>query len=206
MSPRWLAQLLLALSACAAKQPWHQAMAPGSEVFVDVLPRSAEVRLDGRTLGRGSFSVPLGTGPAALEVMAQGFEREVRVLDPRRQVGERVGVALRPIAFGEGRKLDADEPTGLASAAAALLRRGSAAHAVEYAERAAELAPQWPEAHRILGLALRKMPQTRQIRIRAAQELSAYLASAPDATDRIDITRAIEELRGDISIPVRGSD
>jgi len=197
MRPRLLSLALLTLACAPAKQPWA---APRPEVLVDVLPRSAEIRINGALVGTGPTVLSLAAEPAAVEVLAPGFEKGAATLDPRLHAGGRVGVVLRPIAFGDGRRLDIDDAPGLTIAGAWLLRAGQAAEAAGYAERAVELAPSGAQARRVLGLSLERLGQKK----RAAVELSQYLQlSPPDAPDREQIEAAVARLRGDIAFPER---
>jgi predicted Zn-dependent protease len=195
--------LLLLAAACApARESWRQAVPQRPEVLVEVLPQDAEVRVRGEPVGVGARPVEVGPEPTPVTVVAAGFEKADLRLTAQ-QAGSRVGVALRPLGFGAGRALDLDDPLGLSSASSALLRQGKVAEALQYAERAAELAPKLGVARRALGLALLKAPPSRRNRERAVQELSAYLTSAGEAADRRHIERVVEGLRGDISIDPR---
>jgi predicted Zn-dependent protease len=187
----------LAAACTPARQPWSEAVAARPEVFVDVLPRDAEVRVDGAYLGRGSVALPLGSGPSRVMVRAQGFETRVVEVDPRVHAGARLGVVLRPAGFGEGRRLEIDDAAGLAAAGAWLLREGKVAEAAWYAERAVEAAPSTPQPRKVLGLALVKQGK----KGRAAQELSYYIQYAPQAPDRDEIEVLVARLRGDIAFP-----
>jgi len=191
---------LLAVAACAGGRPSLRDVAGSPEVYVDVLPRSARLELDGRTLGKGPLAVQLPAGPGTLRASAPGFVAAELRLDPATS-GPRAGLALRPEGFGSARTLHMDEPGGLAAASAMLLKKGEAAEAVEYAERAVDLAPSAAAPNRALGMALLRQPSDRKRRERAAQALSAYLAAAPDAPDRAEVAETVSRLRGDFSIP-----
>jgi tetratricopeptide (TPR) repeat protein len=200
MAPRIPAVLLLAAASCAAeKQSWREALPSRTEVFVDVLPRKAEVRVDGAVSGSGPHFITLGEAPVALEVAAPGFDAARVQVDPH-VAGGRVGVALRPAGWGAGRKVDIDEPLVLVAASQVLLRAGQAPEAADYAERAVELGPQLPTPRRALGMALAKLGK----RSRAAQELSQYLQLTPAAADRAEVERLVGRLRGDMSIRLPG--
>jgi tetratricopeptide (TPR) repeat protein len=192
--------LLLALAACSGGRPTLRDVAAPPEVLVDVLPRSALLQLEGRSLGNGSMAVPLPAGPARLRISAPGFHPAEIGLDPAAPAG-RAGVALRPEGFGAARTLHIDEPGGLAAASVFLLRQGRAPEALEYAERAVDLAPAAAAPNRALGMALLELPSDRKRQERAAQALSAYLAAAPDAPDRGEVAATVSRLRGDFSIP-----
>jgi len=160
---------------------------------VEVLPRDAEVWVDGGPLGRGAHEVAV-RDPGHVYVFrasAAGFADAERAVPGAEAAGARVGLALRPLGLGAGARLDLDEPGGLASAAAALLRDGRASDALDYAARAGELAPRAPAVHRLLGDAHRQLGH----RQRAAREYEQYLQEAPDARDRDEVERAVEELR-----------
>jgi predicted Zn-dependent protease len=190
------ALLLLAVASCAAgKQPWREAVPLRTEVYVEVLPRNAEVRVDGAAAGTGSRALTLGDREVTLDVAAPGFDPVQVTVDPH-VAGRRVGVALRPAGWGAGRTVDIDEPLVLVAASQVLLRAGRAIEAAEYAERAAEMGPQLPTPRRALGMALAKLGK----RNRAAQELSQYLQLSPAAADRAEVERLVARLRGDMSI------
>jgi len=197
---RALLPLALALAACGGRGPSLRDVAAPPEVFVDVLPRGAELQLDGRSLGRGPMAVPLPAGPGRLRAVAPGFDPGEIRLDPAARAA-RAGIALRPDGFGTARLLHIDEPGGLAAASALLLKRGQTAEALDYAERAAELAPSAAAPNRALGMALMRAPLDRKRKERAAQAFSAYLAAAPDAPDRAEVAELVSRLRGDFSIP-----
>ncbi len=199
MSPtsRAVALLCASLLACAArKEAWRQAP---PEVFVDLVPRAARLSVDGASLGTGAHTVPV-PDPAHLYVFraeAPGFASGERAVEGAKLAGSRLGLVLRPSGFGEARRLDLDDGSGLAAAAALLQRGGGHALALEYAERAVEVSPEAPLGHRVLGEAAQATGQ----RKRAVQELSTYLQLAPDAPDRRAVARRVEELRGDLTIP-----
>src|SRR5574342_1302672 len=74
VSPHRLALAAAALASCApAKQAWSEAAPPRPEVFLDVLPRDAEGRLDGVPVGQGPITLKLGDARARVEVKAAGF-------------------------------------------------------------------------------------------------------------------------------------
>ena len=194
---RAAAVLCASLLACAARKEAWRGVAP--EVFVDVVPRAAQLSVDGAPVGLGAHTVPVPDARHVyvLRAAAPGFAPRERSAEGERLAGARVGLVLRPEGFGEGRPLDLDEGSGLAAAASLLQRSGRAAAALEYAERAVEVSPEVPLGHRVLGEAAQALGQ----RKRAVQELSAYLQLAPDAPDRRAVERRVEELRGDITIP-----
>ncbi|HUK67069.1 MAG TPA: tetratricopeptide repeat protein [Anaeromyxobacteraceae bacterium] len=183
--------------ACAAhKQAWY---APVPEVLVEVLPQRADLFVDGAPAGPAGHPVPL-PDPAHVYVFRatlSGFLPLQVSLDGSSLSGARLGLVLRPEGYGQARRLDFDDAPGLAAAAALLERRGSHADALEYAERAAELSPELPQARRVLGDAAFALGKRR----RAVAEYSAYLSLAPDAPDRALVEARVEKLRGDMTIP-----
>ncbi len=186
------------VSACAtSKQSWRETAPP--EVFVEVLPRSAQLVLDGRPLGAGSraVAVPDPGHVYVFQARAPGFGAAERSAEGARLGGARLGIVLRPDGFGAARLLDLDDAGGLAQASALLERRGQHREAVEYAEHAVELAPEAPAPRRVLGAALMALGDQR----RAIQEYSTYIQLAPDARDRRDVERLVAKLRGDVTIP-----
>jgi tetratricopeptide (TPR) repeat protein len=195
-----LALAALSLAACAQRQRFEDANAP--EGLVEVLPRSAVVEVDGVVLGPGSRTLPVHDRGAThrLSARAPGFEPiEVRV-PASLLAGGRVGLVLRPAGFGVARPLELDEPSGLASAAALLLRHGRADEAAQYAARAAEVAPNAPAPRRILGDAWLAAGR----RDLAVREYATWLTLAPaDDPARPEVERRVSELRGDIDVPAR---
>jgi tetratricopeptide (TPR) repeat protein len=197
-SCRLAAAALVAAAACATpKQSWNETTPP--EVFVEVLPHAAELAVDGAPLGPGARTVPV---PDAQHVYvfraaARGFAPAERSGPGAKLAGARLGLVLRPDGFGAARRLDMDEPSGLTAAAALLERAGQHEAALQYAERAVELAPDAALPRRVLGDAYRATGKRRQ----AIQEYSAYLQYAPDAPDRAQIEGEVEHLRGDMTIP-----
>jgi tetratricopeptide (TPR) repeat protein len=191
------ALLLACAAACAArKEAWRQAP---PEVFVDVVPRAAQLSVDGAPLGMGAHTVPV-PDPAHVYVFraaAPGFAPRQREGVGSRLVGARLDLVLRPDGFGEARRLDLDDGSSLSLAASLLERQGKHAAALEYAERAVEVSPEVPLGHRVLGEAAQALGQ----RKRAIQEFSTYLQLATDAPDRRAVEGKVERLRGDLTIP-----
>jgi tetratricopeptide (TPR) repeat protein len=185
------------LLACAArKEPWRQ---PPPEVFVDVVPRAAQLSVDGAPMGAGPHTVPV-PDPVhryVFRAAAPGFAPGERAAEGSRLAGARLGLVLRPQGFGEARPLDLDDGSSVAAAASLLERTGKHLLAQEYAERAVEASPEAALGHRVLGEASQALGQ----RKRAIQELSTYVELAPDAPDRSAVARRVEELRGDLTIP-----
>jgi hypothetical protein len=201
MPPRVAPALaLVALAAACGGQRQRLDEVHGPEGLVEVLPRDAFVEVDGVPLGPGARTVAIRDPRLEHRVVARapGFETlEVRV-PASLLLGGRVGLVLRPVGFGVGRRLELDEPSGLTSAAALLLRAGLEREAAEYAGRAAEVAPEAPAPRRVLADAMLRLGR----RNRAVQEYSAYLALAPpEAPDRPEVERRVEQLRGDIGLP-----
>jgi tetratricopeptide (TPR) repeat protein len=195
-SPRYAALLALLLACAAPKEAWHQ---DPPQVFVDVVPRAAQLSVDGRLVGTGAHTVPV-PDPArvyAFRATAPGFAPRERAGEGARLAGARLDLVLRPEGFGEARRLDLDDGSSLAAAAALLQRTGQHHAALEYAERAVEVSPEVALGHRVLGEAAEALGQ----RKRAIQEYSTYLQLATDAKDRTAIERKVERLRGDLTIP-----
>jgi tetratricopeptide (TPR) repeat protein len=141
-----------ALFACAGAHAAGAGRAP--EVLVEVLPRGAEVELDGRSVGRGGGTVAAPVGAAhVLRVTAPGFVAEERAL-PADLDGSRVGAALRPDGLAGDGAIDLEDAPALAAAAELLVAQRSARDARDYAERAATADPALPVAQRVLGDAL----------------------------------------------------
>jgi tetratricopeptide (TPR) repeat protein len=190
----------LALSCAATpRQTWTDTTPP--EVLVEVLPRDARVVLDGVALGPGAraVAVPEPERRYRFSVSAQGFVSVEREGEGARLAGSRLGIALRPEGFGSARPLELDDGEGLAAAAALLERRGAHRQALEYAERAVEAAPEVALGQRVLGDAARALGQRR----RAIDGYSAYLRLAPEAPDRDAVASRLEELRGDVALPLQ---
>jgi tetratricopeptide (TPR) repeat protein len=190
----------LALSCAAApRQTWHETTPP--EVLVEVLPRAALVALDGVALGLGArtVAVPDPGRRYRFRVSAQGFVPAEREGEGAQLAGARLGIALRPEGFGSARPLELDDGEGLAAAAALLERRGAHRPALEYAERAAEAAPEVALGQRVLGDAASALGQRR----RAIDGYSAYLRLAPEAPDRVAVAARLEALRGDVALPLQ---
>jgi len=192
-----LALLVTCAAGCAApKEAWRQSP---PEVFVDVVPRAAQLSVDGALLGRGSHTVPVPDRAHVyvFHAAAPGFAPRQRKGEGAQLAGTRLDLVLRPDGFGEARRLDLDDGAGLAAAASLLERRGQHLTALEYAERAVEVGPEVPLGHRVLGEAAQALGQ----RKRAIQEYSTYLRLAPDASDRGAVEQKVEKLRGDLTIP-----
>jgi len=77
--------LALAAAGCAAeRQPWRETVQP--EVFVEVLPRSAELWVDGAPLGPGSRTVRVPDAEAttaACAYLVGPVDRRWRIADKR---------------------------------------------------------------------------------------------------------------------------
>ena len=200
LRPALMAAAALALSCAAApRQTWHDTTPP--EVLLEVLPRAAQVALDGVALGPGAraVAVPDPARRYRFRVSAQGFVPVEREGEGARLAGSRLGIALRPEGFGSARPLELDDGEGLAAAAALLERRGAHRQALDYAERAVEVAPEVALGQRVLGEAARALGQRR----RAIDGYSAYLRLAPEAPDRDAVASRLEELRGDVAVPLQ---
>jgi tetratricopeptide (TPR) repeat protein len=198
-SLHWRLAVLAAAAACAGPRERSDALGP-PELLVEVLPRSAEVAIDGQPLGRGGRAVPApSTGAHVLRVSADGYEPLERPLPDGGLAGLRVAAALRPAGFGSARMLDYDEPEGLALAAAFLARSGRPEDAIAYADRAVAIDGKVALAHRALGDARAALGDGR----RAVPSWAEYLRLAPDAPDAAAVAGRIEAVRGDITLPER---
>jgi tetratricopeptide (TPR) repeat protein len=166
---------------------------PPPEVLVEVLPRDARVRLDGRALGAGSGTRPAPpAGEHVLAVEAEGYEALERLLPDEELAGARVAAALRPLGL-VAPALDYDDAEGLVAASEFLSAAGDARDAADYARRAVVLAPRLPAARRALGDALARLGDRRG----AADEYEEYLRLAPGAPDAAALGRWIDAARGE---------
>ena len=186
----------LALAACAGqKESWRSL---GAELSIEVLPRNADVSLDGEPVGHGARSRP---NPEAgrryrVRATAAGFEPLEIEVDGSRLSGGQTVLVLRPVGFGSQRRLDAGDPAGLAQAAMTLLRAGRLDDASEYASRSLDLGDT-ALAHKVLGGVYAGRGDRRQ----AALHYGEYLALAPDAPDARQVEAEIARMRGDVAIP-----
>jgi tetratricopeptide (TPR) repeat protein len=189
--------LAVGLTACAAeKQPFRSAMEP--QLRLEVLPTGALIELDGIGVGRGSCSTPAPEpGEHVLVVSADGFEPVERQLSRGSLDGVRVGVVLRPEGFGGTRRLDYDEPTGLAVAGAALQKAGRHRDAHDFAARAAALDGRLPLAQRVLGDALAALGR----RDEARAAWGRYLFLQPDAPDAAEVEKRMMQGRATFDMP-----
>jgi hypothetical protein len=162
------------------------------ELLVEVLPRSAEILLDGHPVQRGGGILPAPDAEAehVLSFRAEGYEPEEQVLPAGSAAGARVGAALRPAGFG-GAPIDFEDAPALAEAAEFLVAEGHPEDGEAYAARAVAIAPRAPLAHRALGSARSRLGDPRA----AADEWSEYLRLAPGAPDGVQVSRWIEEAR-----------
>lgn len=185
--------LALALAAgCGASRRGAPDEARPTEVLVEVLPRAADVTLDGVPLGPGSRSLAAPReGEHVLAVAAEGYEPSTRELPEGDLAGARVAEALRPIGFAAARALDYDDAEGLALAAAFLAERGVARDSADYAERALALEPGLALAHRVRGDALARLGDV----ARAADAWAEYLRLAPEAPDAGAVAERLEAAR-----------
>jgi tetratricopeptide (TPR) repeat protein len=194
------ALLALLAAACGGPRAERFEDVAGAEGLVQVLPSGAHLEVDGVPLGPGSRAVPVRdpTRVHRVRASAAGFQPHEVEVPAQELAGGRVGLALRPEGFGSARTLSYDEPSGLSAAAALLLRAGRSQDALEYAQRAAELAPDAAPPRRVLGDAWLRLGRPE----RAIPEYSAYLAAAPpDAPDRREVEDRLSRLRGDIALP-----
>lgn len=189
----------LAAAACGGPRQASWESQAGARVSVQVLPRQATVEMDGRPLSAGGESQALRAGARhRLRAWADGFDPLQVEVEGDRVAGQTVFLVLRPRGFGSERRLEAGEPSGLALAAARLLRAERLDDAVDYAEQSLA-AGEGALAHKVLGAAhARKGSSALSIR-----HYSAYLALAPDAPDAAEVRRVVEAARGDISLPAR---
>lgn len=165
------------------------------QVLIEVLPRSAEVLVDGQVLGRGSLTAPADradTRGHLLAVRAPGFVAEEIAVPEGGLAGRCVAVALRPEGFG-GARLDPEDAPALVAAAAFLLASAHPADAADYAVRARDAAPRLAMAHRILGDARQRMGDGRG----AVAAWTEYLRLAPGAADGPEVARRLEATRAE---------
>ena len=191
----------LSNGACATWSSQPRREVEPLEALVEVLPRDAELWVDGVAAGRGARTVPVPDPDHVyvISAAAPGFAPEQRGGEGALLAGARIGIVLRPEGFTRHLRLELDEPAGLTAAGAALLRAGRPAQAADYGARAAELAPDEPAPHRLLADAYRAAGD----RVRAAREYAIYLLLAPDAPDREEVERQVERLRVDVQLPGR---
>jgi hypothetical protein len=193
-----LALLAVTVGGCRGPGARAAALRP-PEVLVEVLPRSAQVELDGRPIGAGGGAIP---SPAAadehvLRVSADGYEPEERVLPAGSLDGERIAAALRPRGSGIARAIDYDDGPALAAAAGWLAESGDPRDAAEYAERAIAVDPGIAVAHRSLGDARRRAGDEEG----AVAAWAEYLRRAPGAADAAEVERRMEAVRRGVRIP-----
>ncbi len=149
---RWGAALAIPLVACAGTPAHPVAAAAQPEVLVEVLPGRAELRVDGRLVGRGGcvLAVPDPAHTYRIAASAPGFDPAERAERGAQLDGARIGLVLRPAGMPGTRAIDPDDAQALATAAEVLLAQGQDATASEYARRAVALAPSLPAARRVL--------------------------------------------------------
>ncbi len=149
---RWGAALAIPLVACAATPTHPDLAAAQPEVLVEVLPGRAELRVDGRLVGRGGcvLAVPDPAHTYRIAASAPGFDPAERAERGAQLDGARIGLVLRPAGMPGTREIDPDDAQALASAAEVLLGRGEDSAAGEYARRAVALAPNLAAARRVL--------------------------------------------------------
>jgi hypothetical protein len=192
-----LAAAVSLVTSCASTPPatWSTVRPP--EAYVEALPPSAVISVDGVEVGKGSvsFPVPDDTRTYTLRATAPGFEPFVLAVPGTTLAGTRIDVVLRPEGFGSQRKLAAGEPVGLLQAAIALLRAGRAADALAFAQ-ASLAAGESPQGHKVAGDAWRKLGN----REMAVKEWSLYLSLVPDAPDRKAIEQSVASTRRDIEM------
>src|SRR5512137_3021973 len=93
-------------AACASTPPatWSTVRPP--EAYVETLPPSAVVSVDGVEVGKGSVSFPVSdeSRTYALRATAAGFEPLDLPLPGAKLAGTRIELVLRPEGFGSQRK------------------------------------------------------------------------------------------------------
>jgi len=186
---------LVALAPPPQKQSWESVDTP--DVRAEFLPRSAQIEVDGKVLGRGYvlLQVPDPKRALRVRVTAAGFEPEERVVEAGRIVNKQFFLALRPAGFDQ--KLDARDPAGMARAASALWKAGRADDAADYAQ-ASLGAGNTPLANRILGEVWRR----RGDRDQAVRYFTMYLSLIENPPDGPEIKAWLMQDRpGDITIP-----
>jgi tetratricopeptide (TPR) repeat protein len=183
------------LNGCARRQPWEDLRTP--EAFIELLPPRALLEMDGRPLGRGAAAPPVPDRARRyrLSARADGYEPLELEISGEKLAGGPLLLVLRPAGFGSQRRLDADDPTGLAQAASTLQRAGRLDDAILYAQRALSLS-EVPLAHKVLGAAYLAKGRKNE----AARHYSAYLSLVPDAPDAAEIAAAVAKARGDLTI------
>ncbi len=195
--------LLLAVSGLAplaalagpAKETWDSVMKP--EAKVEVLPHSALVEVDGTARGRGFATLDVSDPKRKFRVRAaaEGFETEDVVVEGGSIADRWFFVALRPVGFGSGRRLDPRDAPSMAQAAAALWRAGRVDDAAEYAEQSIR-GGNTALANRVLGDVWRR----RGNRDRAVQHYAMYLSLADNPPDAEEIKAWVSQVKGDITI------
>ncbi len=190
-----LALALLAGCASPPRATWSTVRP--AEAYVETLPPSALIAVNGVEVGKTplSFGVPDEGAQYALRATAPGFEPLETRFPGKRLAGTRIELVLRPEGFGSQRQLASGEPVGLLQAALALLRADRPADALAFAQ-ASIAAGDSAQAHRAAGEAHRRLGQRNQ----AIQEYSLYVSMAPDAPDRKAIERTIAAARKDIQM------
>jgi tetratricopeptide (TPR) repeat protein len=192
------AALTVTVGGCRGPRARAAALRP-PEVLVEVLPRSAQVELDGRSVraGAGAIASPAAEDEHVLRVSAEGYEPEERVLPAGGLDGARIAAALRPRGFGAARAIDYDDAPALAAAAEWLAEAGDPRDAVEYAERAIAVDPGIATAYRALGDARRRAGDDAG----AVAGWAEYLRRAPDAPDAAVVEQRMEAVRRDVRLP-----
>src|SRR5512135_2685836 len=114
----------LAPLAGPAKESWDSVLKP--EAKVEILPHSAQVEVDGKARGRGFATLDVSDPKRKFRVRAsaEGFETEDVEVEGGSIADRWFFVALRPVGFGSGRRLDPRDAPSMAQAAAALWRAG----------------------------------------------------------------------------------
>jgi hypothetical protein len=189
--------LLATLTHCAGKQTWQEVQAP--EVYVELLPKAAQLEVDGKAVGAGTNSIPIPDTKRRyrFRATAPGYSPVEVELEGASLAGARLGLALPPQGYGTARTIDFDDPKGLARASQLTLEAGRAEDAVDYARRAIAVQRDAAPPYRALGSALLKLGRHRE----AADAFTTYLTLAPTAPDAKAIRSMVEKARGDLTMP-----
>ena len=186
----------LAPLAGPAKESWDSVLKP--EAKVEILPHSAQVEVDGKARGRGFATLDVSDPKRKFRVRAsaEGFETEDVEVEGGSIADRWFFVALRPVGFGSGRRLDPRDAPSMAQAAAALWRAGRVDDAAGYAEQSLR-GGNTALANRVLGDVWRR----RGNRDRAVQHYAVYLSLADNPPDAAEIKAWVSQVKGDITVP-----
>ena len=101
------------LAAGARKEKHIQLQAQLGDIRVDVSPPEAEVRVNGRSIGRGSQTLSLPAVEQRIEVHLEGHASETRRITPRPGLAQRVAVTLATVQEARLASLPAEITTSL---------------------------------------------------------------------------------------------